>query len=139
MCGRGRRAEGCGMVERGNELQRDRFDVPRGYSNIKGIGERCVTLRRAGGRVRRTKLRENRFKVCVEVVSGFLRVVPGLVGQWRNGGRTTPFAQRGRGRVSRGAYRFRNISSRRVKGLAQAVQGMENWGRRLLPVQMVEG
>jgi hypothetical protein len=69
------------MVESGNERQRDRFDVPRGYSNIKRIGERCLTLRRASRRVRRTKLRESGFKVCVQLVGGFLRVGPVHFGQ----------------------------------------------------------
>src|SRR5215469_12998637 len=69
-------ARGCAMVESGNELHMNRFDVPRGHSNIKGIGERRLGLRRASGGLRRTKLRESRFKVCVQLVGRFLRVVP---------------------------------------------------------------
>lgn len=56
------------MAESGNERQRHREDVPRGYSNIKGVSER--------GARRLTKLREGRSEVCVQLVGRFLRVGP---------------------------------------------------------------
>ena len=127
------------MVESGNELQRDRLDVPRGHSNIKGISQRRLTLRRASRGVRGSKLRESRLKVRVQLVGGFLRVVPGpsVSTQCQTGaGRSSDAAapqQEGEQRISPVPKHLFEESERPV----QAVRGMENWERMLLAVRSV--
>lgn len=65
------------MFEMGNERQRDRVDVPRGYGNIKSICERRLALQRGTSRPwSGAKLRESGLEVLIQVVAWFLRVVP---------------------------------------------------------------